>query len=217
MDVHYSWQRFFVEQAKLPYWQGLNSKLSDERMQHQIYPQIADVFNAFDLAPFEHVRVVILGQDPYHGVGQAMGLSFSVPSGCKMPPSLANIAKELKSDLGITLQIGDLGHWARQGVLLLNTCLSVRKAQPGSHAKLGWSSFSDNAIIELSNHREHIVFVLWGSHAQTKASLIDDNKHLIISSVHPSPLSAHRGFFGSKPFSTTNNYLVKHNIVPIKW
>lgn len=184
----------------------------------QIYPRANDWFHALDSTPLEQVKVVILGQDPYHGLGQAHGLCFSVQPGVKTPPSLVNIYKELESDLGIErADHGNLDAWAKQGVLLLNAVLTVEAHQAGSHQGKGWEKFTD-AIIELVNQRgQPAVFILWGSYAQKKAGFIDTSKHLVLKSVHPSPLSAHRGFFGSKPFSQTNEFLEKHGLKAIDW
>jgi len=183
------------------------------------YPPGPLIFNSFNLTPLEKIKVVILGQDPYHGPGQAHGLCFSVPDGIKPPPSLLNIYKELESDIGkkITTQNGNLEAWAKQGVFLLNTTLTVEQSKPLSHQELGWSEFTNKVITIISRELNNIVFILWGSHAQSKKNLIDPNKHLILTSAHPSPLSAYRGFFGSKPFSKTNNFLESKQIDKIKW
>jgi len=176
------------------------------------------IFNAFNHTPFDQTRVVIIGQDPYHGPDQAMGLSFSVPQGVKVPPSLVNIFKEIQQDLGITMSgSGDLTPWADQGVLLLNATLTVEQANAGSHQKKGWEEFTDAAIGALNAHREGLVFVLWGSYAQKKGAFIDRSKHLVLQSPHPSPLSAHRGFFGNQQFSTINNYLLQRGEKAINW
>lgn len=183
-----------------------------------IYPAQEDIFQALNSTPFSSVKVVILGQDPYHGPGQAHGLCFSVKKGVKIPPSLANIYKELETDLGISPpNHGHLISWAQQGVLLLNNVLTVEDGKPGSHHKKGWELFTDHIVELLNESRENLVFILWGSPAQKKASKLDSSKHLLIKSVHPSPLSSYRGFFGSKPFSQTNNYLLSRNIKPIDW
>jgi uracil-DNA glycosylase len=189
-------------------------------LQERVFPPPSQVFAAFDLCPFDDVRVVILGQDPYHNPGQAMGLSFSVPNDVPVPPSLANIYKEIDSDLGEPSQCahaGDLTAWAKQGVLLLNSVLTVRAHEAASHRDLGWQSFTDEVITQLSNKRTHIVFMLWGSYAQSKRTLIDESKHLVLTAPHPSPLSAYRGFFGCKHFSQCNVYLQKHNYETINW
>lgn len=187
--------------------------------QRTIYPSFKNIFSAFDLTPWNKVRVVILGQDPYHGTGQAHGLAFSVPESIPLPPSLRNIYKELSADLGIDTKkrSGNLAHWADQGVLLLNSVLTVEADKAASHAKKGWELFTDYIIEKLSNEKEHLVFILWGSYAQKKGSTIDHNKHLVITSPHPSPLSSYRGFFGSQPFSQTNTYLESHNYTRITW
>jgi uracil-DNA glycosylase len=196
----------------------LKAFLVEEKKNHTIFPQGSNIFNAFNSTSFENVKVVILGQDPYHGAGQAHGLSFSVQHGVPLPPSLQNIFKELVSDIGCSFpQSGDLSQWAAQGILLLNTLLSVREREPFSHKDRGWERFTDQVIRTLSEQREHIVFILWGAPAGKKASLIDGRKHLILTAPHPSPLSSYRGFFGSKPFSRTNDYLFSKGIKPIDW
>ena len=184
----------------------------------QIFPDMYSIFNALHYTSFSDTKVVILGQDPYHGDGQAHGLSFSVPDGVPFPPSLQNIFKELHDDLGVPMaRSGNLEKWAREGVLLLNTSLTVRAGQAASHSRHGWEQFTDAAIRALSEQREHLVFILWGNYAIAKQALIDPFKHLILKSVHPSPLSASRGFFGCHHFSQTNNYLIQHGIEPIDW
>ena len=184
-----------------------------------IYPSKSLIFNAFNLCDFEEVKVIILGQDPYHGPDQAHGLSFSVRKNIPFPPSLKNIIKELENDIGVKFQQndGNLSKWAKQGVFLLNTTLTVEKSKPLSHSKIGWELFTDKVIELLSEKKQNLVFILWGKHAQAKNQLIDNSKHLVISSTHPSPLSAHRGFFGSKPFSQTNKFLLSNNIKEINW
>lgn len=189
-------------------FKNLIEKVKDEYQKETIYPKYEDIFNAFNLVDYDDVRVVILGQDPYHGENEAMGLSFSVPEGVKRPPSLNNIFKELFSDLGIKKESNDLTSWAQEGVLLLNTILTVKKDKPLSHKDIGWQYFTDKVILSLNNHPKNIVFILWGSNAIKYEKLID-KRHHIIKSSHPSPLSAHRGFYGSKPFSTANSYLTK--------
>lgn len=189
-------------------FKNLIEKVKDEYQKETIYPKYEDIFNAFNLVDYDDVRVVILGQDPYHGENEAMGLSFSVPEGVKRPPSLNNIFKELFSDLGIKKESNDLTSWAQEGVLLLNTILTVKKDKPLSHKDIGWQYFTDKVILSLNNHPKNIVFILWGSNAIKYEKLID-KRHHIIKSAHPSPLSAHRGFYGSKPFSTANSYLTK--------
>lgn len=183
-----------------------------------IYPPAADIFNAFSYTPLSNVKVVILGQDPYHGPGQAHGLAFSVRPGILIPPSLGNIFKELHDDIGITIpDTGYLKPWAEQGVFLLNTVLTVEQGQPHSHANQGWEEFTDQVMRILNEAREHVVFLLWGKHAESKATMIDEKRHLILKAPHPSPLSAHRGFLGCKHFSQTNQYLQQHNQAPIDW
>ena len=183
-----------------------------------IYPPGAQIFNALDLTTFENVKVVILGQDPYHGPGQAHGLCFSVSAGVPKPPSLQNIFKEIEKDLGIVSpKNGCLLAWAQQGVLLLNAVLTVEHAQAGSHQGKGWEQFTDRIVSLLNEQREHLVFMLWGSYAQKKGAIIDRHRHLVLESPHPSPLSAHRGFFGNKHFSSANRYLTEHGISPINW
>ncbi|MBK8681507.1 MAG: uracil-DNA glycosylase [Bacteroidetes bacterium] len=191
---------------------------SEMKNQKHIYPPGPQIFNAFNQTPFDKVKVIILGQDPYHGEGQAHGLSFSVPDGIKPPPSLVNIFKELQSDLQIPIpQSGNLSHWAQQGVFLLNAMLTVESNLPASHQKIGWQYFTDAAIKQLSEKKEHLVFLLWGKFAQQKKVLIDANKHLILEAAHPSPFSAYNGFFGCKHFSKTNAYLEQHNLELINW
>lgn len=222
-QLHPSWQSVIGQEFDKPYMQSLRDFLKQEKAAGKvIYPPSSLIFNAFNHTPFEQVRVVIIGQDPYHGQDrgqpQAHGLSFSVQNGVKPPPSLVNIFKEIKADLGINMSgCGDLSHWAKQGVLLLNATLTVQQANAGSHQKRGWETFTDAAIIALNAQREHLVFVLWGSYAQKKGAAIDATKHLILQSVHPSPLSAHRGFFGNHQFSHINQYLQQHGQVPIDW
>ena len=183
-----------------------------------IYPPKDQMFNAFDLSSFKNTKVIILGQDPYHNEGQAHGLSFSVPDGIRVPPSLRNIYQELSSDLSITpSQSGNLTHWATQGVLLLNSALTVEKNLPGSHAKSGWVDFTDTVIDILNEKKQNLVFLLWGAYAQKKTELIDQDKHLVLTAAHPSPFSAHKGFFGCKHFSKTNDYLKIHKLKTINW
>lgn len=214
-----SWKGPLAGELKAPALAHAEAFLAKARQAKQeIYPKTEHIFAALALTPFEKVKVVILGQDPYHGPNQAHGLSFSVPKGERLPPSLRNIFRELHSDLGIApAESGDLTAWAKQGVLLLNSSLTVEAGKAGSHARIGWEALTDGIIRELSHRREHLVFVLWGAHAQKKAGLIDQGKHLVIESVHPSPLSASRGFFGSRPFSQINAYLQQHGIQAIDW
>ena len=214
-----SWQAVIGEELKKPYMLSLRDFLKQEKAAGKIiYPPSPLIFNAFNKTPFDKVRVVIIGQDPYHGPEQAHGLSFSVPKGIALPPSLKNIFKEIEADLAIKMSgKGDLTPWAEQGVLLLNATLTVEMANAGSHQKRGWEAFTDAAISALNKHREGLVFVLWGSYAQKKGEIIDTNKHLVFTSPHPSPLSAHRGFFGNHQFSQINAYLSARGETPIHW
>lgn len=200
------------------YFLELKSFLLEEKKTYRVFPPGKLIFNAFDHTPFDRVKVVLLGQDPYHGAGQAHGLCFSVPEGVPKPPSLVNILKELKSDLGYDEPLhGNLTKWADQGVLLLNATLTVRENQAGSHQNHGWETFTDAAIKQLSERREGLIFILWGNYAIAKKALIDTSRHAILSSVHPSPLSAHRGFFGCRHFSQVNNLLRQHGVEEIDW
>lgn len=213
-----SWREVLSSEFSQDYFANLKAFLLEEKRQHTVYPSGANIFNAFNLTPFQNVRVIILGQDPYHGHGQAHGLCFSVPRGIPQPPSLVNIFKELNSDLGLAIpQHGNLEKWAKQGVLLLNATLTVRANQAGSHQNKGWERFTDSAISALSKNREHLVFLLWGAYAQAKVSLIDVQKHKVLKAPHPSPLSVYRGFFGCKHFSLTNKYLKEHGLPEISW
>lgn len=215
-----SWKAVLAPQFQQTYMTKLREFLVGEIKQKKktVFPKGSEYFAALNHTPFDQVKVVIIGQDPYHGPNQAHGLCFSVQPGVKPPPSLVNIYKELKNDCGINPpHHGNLTAWADQGVLLLNAVLTVEQGLAGSHAGKGWELFTDQIIHELNDKREHLVFILWGSYAQKKGSFIDTKKHLVLKSVHPSPLSAHRGFFGSKPFSKTNNYLKAHGIEPINW
>ncbi|MEW5832424.1 MAG: uracil-DNA glycosylase [Campylobacterota bacterium] len=217
-QIHESWKEALKEEFAHSYMGELKTFLLEEKTFHTIYPRGSEIFNAFNSTPFERVKAVILGQDPYHGPGQAHGLSFSVRHGVALPPSLQNIFKELVDDIGCGYpQSGDLTHWAQEGVLLLNTLLTVRAGEAFSHKERGWERFTDRVIQTLSQRREHIVFILWGAPAGKKAALMDGNKHCILRAPHPSPLSAYRGFFGSKPFSRTNEYLIRNGITPIDW
>lgn len=192
--------------------------LIEEYKTRTIYPDMYDLYNCFRFTPFKELRVVLLGQDPYHNVGQAHGLCFSVQDGIAFPPSLVNIFKELNADLGCAIpKTGNLTKWAKEGVLLMNTSLTVREHQANSHSKCGWAWFTDSVIQRISEQKDHVVFILWGGNARSKKTLIDQNKHCIIESAHPSPLSAYNGFFGSKPFSRTNKYLTSKNLPPIDW
>ena len=220
IQLHPSWLEHLKEEFQKEYMLNLKKKLLELKNKKIIfYPQGDKIFNAFNLTPLNNVKVVILGQDPYHGPNQAHGLCFSVPQSVKPPPSLVNIFKELESDTGKKRNYhdGNLEPWARQGVFLLNTTLTVEKSKPLSHRDYGWSEFTDRVISLISNKLENIVFILWGSFAQSKKQLIDSNKHLILTAPHPSPLSAHRGFFGSKPFSKTNNFLHSKQIDMVNW
>lgn len=218
VQIDDSWYQVLKEEFEKPYFQQLKEFLVTEKKSHVIYPPGLLIFNAFNSTPFDQVKVVLIGQDPYHGAGQAEGLSFSVPLGIKPPPSLINIYKEMKDDLGLEPpRHGHLGAWAKQGVLLLNAVLTVRAGQPGSHRGKGWELFTDRVIQLLSEHREHLVFFLWGKYAQEKATLINESKHLVLRAAHPSPYSAASGFFGCKHFSKANAYLESHGIQPIQW
>ena len=214
-----SWKARLAGQFASPHMAALSAFLRAEKSAgKRIYPPGSQIFQAFELTPFEAVKVVILGQDPYHGPGQAHGLSFSVAQGVAPPPSLQNIYKELATDLGIDHPgHGNLESWARQGVLLLNACLTVEDGRAGSHQGKGWEPFTDAVIAALNREREHLVFILWGRKAQDKGAVIDRARHLVLTSVHPSPLSASGGFFGSRPFSAANEWLQSHGMTPIDW
>lgn len=216
--IHSSWLNAIGEEFEKEYFAKLKAFLVEEKKTYQIFPPGPQIFSAFDSTPFDHVKVVILGQDPYHGPGQAHGLCFSVNEGVKHPPSLVNIFKEIENDLAIpTPKSGYLIPWAKQGVLMFNATLTVRAHEAGSHQKKGWEQFTDAIIRKLSDKKEHLVFLLWGNYAISKSNLIDQNKHLVLTAVHPSPLSAHRGFFGCKHFSKTNQYLTQNHIQAIDW
>ena len=216
--IHNTWWPFLQEEWKQPYFQQLSAFLHEAYATKTIFPPKAKVFSAFEVCDYPDVKVVILGQDPYHEVNQAHGMCFSVNPGVKIPPSLVNIYKELHDDLGCTIpNHGCLTKWAEQGVLMLNTVLTVRAHQANSHRGIGWEEFTDAAIMALNSQDRPIVFILWGGPAQRKASMLHNPKHLILKAPHPSPLSAYRGFFGSKPFSQTNDYLRAHGIEPIDW
>jgi len=220
MDVKIepSWKSQLQEEFDKPYFKQLTEFVRSEYESQKIYPPAKLIFNAFDQCPFDQVKVVILGQDPYHGPGQAHGLCFSVNDGVDFPPSLRNIFKEIQSDTGAPIPPnGNLERWAKQGVLLLNATLTVRAAQAGSHQKKGWELFTDAVIHLVANKLENVVFVLWGNYAISKGEFIDSTKHLVLKSVHPSPLSASRGFFGNHQFSKTNKYLLEHGKVAVKW
>lgn len=219
IQLHESWLAVLGEEFEKPYMQSLKQFLRQENQQGKvIYPEGGNIFNAFNSTPFDQVKVVILGQDPYHGPNQAHGLCFSVLPGVRFPPSLLNVFKEIERDLGITIpQHGCLQCWAEQGVLLLNATLTVEQAQAGSHQGKGWEEFTDRAIHALNDQREGLVFMLWGSYAQKKGKFIDPQKHLVLKSPHPSPLSAHRGFLGNGHFSKANAYLIQQGKTPIDW
>lgn len=217
INIEPSWKNALKNEFEKPYFLSLIDFVKNEYKAHTCFPKGKQIFKAFELTPLDKVKVVLLGQDPYHGIGQAMGLCFSVPEGITNPPSLQNIITELKDDLGVCLSSGDLSAWAQQGVFLLNATLTVRAHEAGSHQKKGWEIFTDSIIQKISEEKENIVFILWGSYAQQKIKLINPEKHFIIKSPHPSPLSSYRGFFGSRPFSKTNNYLISKNIKPINW
>lgn len=217
VEIHESWKKVLSEQFVTPYFSQLKSFLVNEKKQHIVYPPGNQIFSAFNRTPFDKLKVVIIGQDPYHGPGQANGLCFSVSPGIRKPPSLVNIFKELQSDLGIPIpQDGNLEPWADQGVLLLNATLTVRATMAGSHQKKGWEQFTDAVIKAVSDNKKGIVFLLWGNFAQTKAELIDKDKHFILTAAHPSPL-ARGAFFGCKHFSKTNKILEHQGILPIDW
>lgn len=221
MDVKIepSWKKTLKGEFEKPYFEQIALHIKTEKSQgKKIYPPGSCIFNAFNTTPVDKIKVVILGQDPYHGPGQAHGLCFSVPNGIPPPPSLINIFKELHDDVGIKIpNHGDLTHWAEQGVFLLNASLTVRDGEPMSHSKIGWALFTDSVIRKISEERNHVVFLLWGKFAQEKKYLIDESKHLILKSAHPSPLSANAGFFGCHHFSKANEYLMKHGMDPIDW
>ena len=219
VKIHDSWKQVLKAEFTKDYFLQIVNFLRTEKMAGKtIYPPGSLIFNAFNTTPFENVKVVILGQDPYHGPGQAHGLCFSVQTGVTPPPSLVNIYKEMQSDLGLPIPShGNLSKWAEHGVLLLNASLTVRANEPMSHARIGWASFTDGVIKKVSEQKEHVVFILWGKFAQEKQVLIDETKHLVLKAAHPSPLSAHNGFFGCKHFSKTNDYLVKNGIDPVDW
>jgi len=216
--IESSWKMVLADEFNKEYFLELKSFLLEEKKTYRVFPPGKLIFNAFDHTPFDRVKVVLLGQDPYHGAGQAHGLCFSVPEGVPKPPSLVNILKELKSDLGYDEPLhGNLTKWADQGVLLLNATLTVRENQAGSHQNHGWETFTDAAIKQLSERREGLIFILWGNYAIAKKALIDTSRHAILSSVHPSPLSAHRGFFGCRHFSQVNKLLRQHGVEEIDW
>ncbi|HLT73449.1 MAG TPA: uracil-DNA glycosylase [Ohtaekwangia sp.] len=220
MDVKIaaSWKARLADEFDKPYFQNLTQFVRNEYQSGVIYPPGKDIFRAFDCCSFEDIKVVIIGQDPYHGPGQANGLCFSVANGITMPPSLKNIFKEIAQDLGKPIpSTGDLGRWAEQGVLLLNATLTVRASQPGSHQNKGWEQFTDAVIKKVSDEKQHVVFLLWGAYAQKKGEIIDRSKHLVLMSAHPSPFSADRGFFGCRHFSKANQYLKSKGLQEIDW
>ena len=218
VKIESSWKDKLTSEFEKPYFADLVNFVKQEYTSYTVYPNGRQLFNAFEKTPFPNVKVVILGQDPYHEPGQAHGLCFSVNEGVPLPPSLQNIYKELETDLGIPVRSsGNLEHWASQGVLLLNATLTVRAHQAGSHQRRGWETFTDAVIHRIAEEKEHIVFILWGSYAQQKGAFVDQRKHLVIKSPHPSPLSSYRGFFGSKPFSKANEYLEATGQKPISW
>ncbi|ATH08429.1 uracil-DNA glycosylase [Halobacteriovorax marinus] len=218
IPLHSSWKSLLKDEFSKDYFKDLEEFLVNEFENQTIYPPREMIFHALNQTPLEKVRVVLIGQDPYHGEGQAHGLSFSVEKGIKIPPSLRNIYKELNDDLGVEIpEHGDLSKWAQEGVLLLNDVLTVQAKSAGSHQKKGWEKFTDRIIELIDQECENVVFFLWGSSAQKKARKVDTKKHLILKSVHPSPLSSYRGFFGSKPFSKTNHYLKEKRVQEIDW
>ena len=218
VNIEASWGARLQEQFGAPYFQTLTEFVREEYAKGPCYPPGREIFNAFNLCPFDKVKVVIIGQDPYHGPGQAEGLCFSVKEGVKMPPSLVNIFREVQADTGSPLPAnGSLRRWAEQGVMLLNATLTVRAHQAASHQKHGWEEFTDAVIRCLAEERDHLVFILWGSSAQQKGRVIDRERHLVLSSAHPSPLSAYHGFFGNHHFTRCNDYLVRHGERPIVW
>ena len=218
VQIEESWKKQLQAEFEKDYFIKLTDFVRNEYASTQIFPPGKLIFNAFNLCPFDKAKVVIIGQDPYHGPGQAHGLCFSVNDGVAFPPSLKNIFKEIQDDLGIPVpESGNLTRWANQGVLLLNATLTVRAHQAGSHQKKGWEEFTDAAIRALAEQREHLVFILWGAYAQKKGAFIDRNKHLVLASAHPSPLSAYNGFFGNKHFSRANEYLMAHGETPVSW
>ncbi len=218
VKIDQSWKEHLQTEFDKPYFRTLTDFVRDEYAHGPVYPPGRLIFNAFDLCPFDKVKVVIIGQDPYHEPGQAHGLCFSVNDGVPFPPSLRNIFKEISDDLGKPVPVsGDLTRWARQGVLLLNATLTVRAGQAGSHQGRGWEEFTDAVIKELNASRDGLVFILWGSYAKKKGAVIDRSRHLVLSSAHPSPLSAYNGFFGNHHFSLTNKWLAEHGETPIEW
>ncbi|MCH5226196.1 MAG: uracil-DNA glycosylase [Muribaculaceae bacterium] len=220
VKIEEGWKETLKNEFEKPYFKNLTDKVRQEyaNPEFKIYPPGNKIFAAFDSCPFDKTKVVIIGQDPYHGYGQANGLCFSVAPGVRIPPSLVNIFKEVSNDIGAPMPgDGDLSRWAKQGVLLLNSSLTVREGRPGSHSDIGWETFTDNVVERLNEEKENLVFILWGSHAIKKGEKIDRNKHLVLTSPHPSPLSAHKGFFGNHHFTKANDYLIAHGKEPINW
>ncbi len=218
VKIEESWKKALADEFNKPYFEQLTAFVKSEYATTTVYPEGKNIFNAFNLCPLPNVKVVIIGQDPYHEPRQAHGLCFSVQDGVEFPPSLQNIFKEIESDLGTPVpQSGNLERWARQGVFLLNSILTVRAHQAASHANKGWETFTDEVIKQISDKTENVVFMLWGNYAKVKGKVIDTNKHLILNTVHPSPLSVYRGFFGCKHFSRANQYLTEHGKTPINW
>ena len=221
VKIEPSWAKHLASEFEKEYFKELTEFVKSEYKNGAVYPAPKNIFRAFDLCPFEKVKVIILGQDPYHGTGQANGLAFAVNEDVPLPPSLKNIYKELSNDCGMPFEAltkkGDLSRWAKQGVLLLNATLTVRAHSAGSHQEKGWERFTDAVIKALSEEREHLVFILWGNYAKAKGAHINRSKHLVLESPHPSPFSASSGFFGSRPFSKTNEYLISHDETPIDW
>ncbi|GET28230.1 uracil-DNA glycosylase [Prolixibacter sp. SD074] len=218
VKIEESWKKVLNGEFDQPYFESLVKFVKDEYARHKVYPPGKWMFHAFDCCPFDDVKVVVLGQDPYHGPGQAHGLCFSVQDGIDFPPSLQNIFKELNNDLNIPMpKSGNLERWAHQGVFLLNATLTVRARQAGSHQNNGWETFTDAVVRKLAEEKEHLVFLLWGAYAQRKGEFIDTNRHLVLKAPHPSPFSANRGFFGCRHFSKTNAYLEQHGKTPIEW
>ena len=218
VKIHPSWHKALAAEWEKPYFQRLTEAVRREYAAGPVFPPAARIFAAFDSCPFEDVKVVILGQDPYHGEGQANGLAFSVSPGVPLPRSLVNIFREVTADTGAPMPAdGDLSRWARQGVLLLNTSLTVRAHQAASHKDIGWEPFTDEVVFRLATDRDNLVFILWGAHAARKGAFIDRSRHLVLTSPHPSPLSASRGFFGNRHFSQANQWLQQHGMTPIEW
>jgi len=218
VKIEASWKELLKDEFEKEYFINLANFVKSEYTKYKVYPPGKDIFNAFDHCKFDNLKVVVLGQDPYHGVDQANGLCFSVSDGIRKPPSLLNIFKEIKTDIGTEIpESGNLERWAKQGILLINATLTVRDNQAGSHQNKGWELFTDAVIKNISDKKEGLVFLLWGAYAQRKGAVIDHNRHYVLQSAHPSPLAAHKGFFGNKHFSKTNEYLAKIGKEPIQW